>query len=176
MADWRSICLFFSLLILGGAALLRPGEAAAASDGKIQFNRDIRPIFSENCFAYHGLDAKRRKAKLRLDTPEAAFTALEDKFPINAGKIAESEVWNRVTSDDPEEQMPPPKSHKNLTAAQKETIKEWIEQGAPYQKHWSFEAPAKPPVPTVADPGSANPIDAFLQARLKEEGLSSRRW
>ncbi len=121
---------------------------SARADDKLQFNRDIRPIFSDNCFSCHGTDAKKREAKLRLDTAEGAYKANDDgEFPIKPGDLAKSDAWQRITSDDKDEIMPPPKSHKKLTAAQKETIKRWIEQGAPYQKHWAFEVPVLPPVP-----------------------------
>jgi len=69
---------------------------------------------------------------------------------ITPGDLTKSELWQRITTDDKDEVMPPPKAHKTLTATQKETLKRWIEQGAPYQKHWAFEAPIKPPVPTLA--------------------------
>ena len=114
--------------------------SAHAAAEPLQFNRDIRPILSENCFACHGLDEKDRKAKLRIDLPEAAFA--KNKYgeaAIVPGKPEESLVWQRIIETDPDEIMPPPKSHKKLKPAQKQTIRAWIEQGAPYQKHWAFE-------------------------------------
>ncbi|MCW1925058.1 PSD1 and planctomycete cytochrome C domain-containing protein [Luteolibacter arcticus] len=142
----------------------------AAADEAPHFNRDVRPILSDKCFACHGFDPAHREADLRLDTPEGA-QALTDggKAAIKPGSIKDSEAWLRILSDDPDEVMPPPKSHKTLSPAEKEVIKKWIEAGAPYEKHWAFVAPARPPVPPSPD---ANPIDAFLAARLKQEGLA----
>ena len=129
----------------------------------LQFNRDIRPILSENCFACHGFDEKERKAKLRLDVPEAAFA--KDKAgiaPIISGKPEKSLVWQRIVSSDPDEVMPPPDSHRQLNEKQKAILKRWIEEGAPYQKHWAFEAPAKQ---------AKGNIDSFIHAALKTQGL-----
>ncbi|MFM7605330.1 MAG: c-type cytochrome domain-containing protein, partial [Prosthecobacter sp.] len=113
---------------------------AAAAVEPLSFNRDIRPILSENCFACHGFDSKKREADLRLDTPEAAYTAKKDGvFPIKPGDLEKSEIWQRIISTHEDDLMPPPKSHKKLTQKQKDTLKLWIEQGAPYQKHWAFE-------------------------------------
>src|SRR5436190_13997920 len=108
-----------------GAGVLSSASAAA----KGQFNRDIRPILSDNCFSCHGIDAKKREAKLRLDTAGGLLEKGESgAIPVVAGDLAKSEVWLRVNSDDKDEVMPPPKAHKTLTAAQKDTIKRWIEQ------------------------------------------------
>jgi hypothetical protein len=134
----------------------------------------VRPILSDNCFSCHGIDAKKREAKLRLDIVEGAHVEGESgAVPITPGDLKKSEVWLRIISDDKDEIMPPPKSHKTLTAAQKETIKRWIEQGAPYQKHWAFEVPVKSAVPEVTSQGAGvrSPIDAFILARLEKEGL-----
>ena len=142
-----------------------------AAEDKIQFNRDIRPILSENCFACHGLDAKKREAKLRLDSAEGAFKPNDDgDLAIKPGDLAKSGLWERINSTDKDDVMPPPKSHKTLTAAQRATIKRWIEQGAPYQKHWAFEAPVRPELPAISTP-PGNPVDAFILARLEKEAL-----
>ncbi len=156
--------IFLSLLLLARAAAV---ESPVPS--KPEFNRDIRPIFSDNCFACHGADAKKREADLRLDLPESAFAQRDGVTSLVPGDLAKSEVWQRIVATDVDDLMPPPKSHKKLTSAQKETIKRWIEQGAHYQKHWAFEAPAPRAVPATA--GAANPIDAFLEQRLAVEGL-----
>jgi hypothetical protein len=132
------------------------------SEERLTFNRDIRPIFSNACFACHGFDAKERKADLRLDTAEGARADLGGYAAIVPGDPGKSEVWLRILSDDEDEVMPPPEHHKPLTAAEKETIRRWIEQGAEYQQHWSFVAPEKAELPL---PGIANPIDSFLQQR-----------
>jgi hypothetical protein len=139
----------------------------------IEFNRDIRPILSDACFACHGFDPKSRKAKLRLDAPEGAFAERNGVTPIKPFELQGSELWRRVSSTDADVVMPPPDSKKKLTARQRETLRLWIEQGAKYQKHWSFEPITRPRVPEIQNPHAAirNPVDAFLLARLDLEGL-----
>jgi hypothetical protein len=154
------------------ALLVLPLTARAAADAPVQFNRDVRPILADNCFACHGFDAKARKARLRLDVPEGAFAQRKGSVPIKPGDPQGSEVWARINADDPEEAMPPPRSRKQLTAAQKEIIRRWIAQGAPYQKHWSFEPIYRPAVPVVA--GARTAIDAFLLDRIRHHGLTPR--
>ena len=139
------------------------------ADDKVTFNRDIRPILSDQCFACHGFDAHERKADLRLDTPEGAFADLGGYRAFVPGKPEESEAWIRIISTDEDEVMPPSDFHKSLNKKQKETLKRWIEQGAEYQAHWSFVPPTEPDVPEIA--GAENPIDAFIQRRLEKEGL-----
>jgi hypothetical protein len=149
------------------------GCCLVANGGDISFNRDVRPILSENCFACHGLDAKQRKADLRLDLPESAFAKHDGGFPVKPGDLEQSEAWRRINSDDDAEIMPPVSTKKKLTAEQKATIRRWIEQGARYQKHWAFEAPVAPPLPEVKQPGwMRNPVDRFILARLEKEGLA----
>lgn len=166
--------LGFALAFVLGSPLL-----AAAAD--VTFNRDVRSILSENCFACHGFDAKQRKADLRLDIPAGAYAARDERFAIKPGDLAKSEVWERINSDDPNVAMPPPSTKKKLTEEQKQTIRRWIEQGAVYQKHWAFEAPVKPnePVPpadSVAKQAGwpRNAVDRFILERLAREGLSPR--
>jgi cytochrome c553 len=156
-----------ALLILVAVALpIRADE--------VNFNRDVRPILAEHCFACHGFDAKARKARLRLDVPEGALVKRRGVYAIVPGKPEESEVWSRIVSQEPGEVMPPPETNKPLSAAQKEILKKWIEQGAKYQKHWSFEPITRPAVPESADHQwpIINPIDAFILARLAREKLS----
>ncbi|HUY91562.1 MAG TPA: DUF1549 domain-containing protein, partial [Pirellulales bacterium] len=143
-----------------------------AAAGELSFNRDIRPILSENCFACHGLDAKQRQADLRLDVAEGSLAERDGKFAVKPGDLVQSELWKRVNSADPDELMPPPETKKTLTAEQKETLRRWIEQGAAYQKHWAFEPPVKAPEPAVRDAAWArNGVDRFILARLEAEGL-----
>src|SRR5581483_4251907 len=111
--------------------------------GTIEYNRDVRPILAENCFACHGPDSAARKKNLRLDNREDALAA----GVIEPGKPERSEVIDRIFADDPKQLMPPAKSHKKLTAAQKETLRKWIAEGAEYQPHWSFIPPVRPQVP-----------------------------
>jgi hypothetical protein len=145
-----------------------------ATEPAISFSRQIRPLLSENCFTCHGPDDKTRKAKLRLDTKAGAFAKLRGgRFAIVPGKISASELVSRVCSQDPEEQMPPPKSGKKLTPQQQDLLRRWIDQGAPWAEHWAFVPPVKPALPGVANPAwSRNEIDAFILARLEKEGLA----
>ena len=143
---------------------------SAAPAGPVQFNRDVRPILSDQCFACHGFDAKKRKAGLRLDVAEGAYAANKDgRIAVKPGDLAGSELWKRIQSSDPDEVMPPPSAHKTVDAAQREVLKRWIEQGAKYQRHWSLEAPSRPSVPPVN--GVSHPVDRFIRARLAQEGL-----
>lgn len=138
-------------------------SVGAAAPGKIEFNRDVRPILSENCFACHGFDPKHREGDLRLDTFEGATEDRDGAHGIVPGDLSKSDVWQRIISEDKDEVMPPPKSHKPpLTAKQRETLKAWIEQGAKYEAHWAFIPPQK-------HPGGG--IDHFIQKRLAEENL-----
>src|SRR4051794_16947954 len=146
---------------------------AAAAEKKLDFNRDVRPILSENCFQCHGFDEKARQAELRLDTPDSALAKHDDVTPIVPGHPEQSELWRRVATDDESEMMPPADSHRVLKPEQKETLKRWIEQGAPYAKQWSFIPPVKAEVPAVSDENwPRNEIDNFILARLDAEKLS----
>jgi len=140
---------------------------APAAEPTLAFNRDIRPILSENCFSCHGFDEKARKAKLRLDLPAEAMREHKGGIPIVPGDLAKSEAWQRITSDDPEDVMPPPKSHLKLSAQDKATLKAWIEQGAKYETHWAFTAPK-----VTAAPAAGHPIDAFIGETLRKKGLT----
>lgn len=161
----KPIALPFALAVsafVGGAAF---------GQEKLEFNRDIRPILAEACLRCHGPAAK--KGGLRLDVREDAIKPGRSKVAaIVEGKPEASELVRRIDSKDEEEVMPPPSSHKTLKPAEKEILKKWIAQGATYQKHWSLETPVKPAIPQT---GGANPIDAFLAARLKKEVLQRSR-
>lgn len=152
---------------------------AAETPATIQFNRDIRPILSENCFHCHGQDANHREAKLRLDVRDDATRDRDGFFVIAPGKPEESELIARLLSKDPEEQMPPPTSNKHVTPEQTALLRRWIAEGAPYEKHWAFVAPVRAPIPRPVAQLSAlnsqlstNPIDAFVLARLEAEKLA----
>jgi hypothetical protein len=157
------VCLL--LIVLDGVAF------SADADDRVSFNRDVRPILSDHCFACHGFDEKKREADLRLDTAEGATADLGGYQAIAAGSLSDSEVWNRIVTDDEDMLMPPAEFNKPLTEEEKGIVRRWIEQGAVYQQHWSFVAPQRPPVPKVAD--VTHPIDAFLQSRLQQQGLES---
>src|SRR5262249_54450324 len=144
-----------------------------ATELPIEFNRDIRPILAQSCFPCHGSDEHARKAKLRLDRAESAYAKHDEITPIVPRDFTASEGWRRIHATDPDDEVPPPSSHRSLGAEQKARIKAWIEQGAPYAEHWAFVAPVRPPVPGTNGPsGAANPIDAFVRARLAQEGLA----
>jgi len=170
-----ALALALDLLAAAAACPFRPAgaddkpAAAPKAGGRVQYNRDIRPILAENCFACHGPDSAARKADLRLDRRADAIAA----GAITPGDPKKSSVIERVCSDDPAEVMPPPKALKKLTPAQKDLLKLWIVDGAEYQQHWSFLAPTRPPVPALADAGWVkNPVDAFILAKLRQTGLS----
>ena len=135
----------------------------------IHFGRDVRPILSENCFACHGPDEKKREAKLRLDDEASAKATREGVTAIVPGNPEKSAIIERILTKDPDDVMPPPKMHKTISPAQVATLKEWIKQGAKWGKHWSYETVVKSTVPKNAE---KHPIDAFLSARLAAEHLA----
>jgi hypothetical protein len=141
----------------------------ASAQERLQFNRDIRPILTENCYACHGPDQNHRKADLRLDLREAAL----EESAIVPGKPEASEVITRILTADADELMPPPDSHKKLTESEKAILQRWVSEGAEYQLHWAFEKPVRPTVPEIRSAKSEahNAIDAFVLARLEQEGL-----
>ena len=151
-------------------------RAAEPSDRPIDFNREIRPILSNRCFACHGPDAGRRKGvgkPLRLDTEAGAFEDLGGYAAIVKGKPADSELITRVRSDDPDEVMPPPKHAQKLPAADIAKLARWIDQGAPYARHWAYVKPTRPELPEVKAAGRPrNPVDRFILARIEREGLT----
>lgn len=153
------------------AGAVRPAARAAGQGGAqpISFNRDIRPILSNNCFACHGPDEKQRETKFHFDTREAAF--LEDGI-IVPGSAATSVLIKMITHPDPEHRMPPRDSGHALTARQIELLRRWIDEGAKWDTHWAYTPPMRPDLPAVdkADWGR-NPIDRFILARLEREGL-----
>ncbi len=138
----------------------------------IGFNRDIRPILSDTCFKCHGPDEAQRKADMRLDVREAIFGD-DSAGPIVRGKPNESELFRRITSDDPDERMPPAGSGLALSKQQIDIIRQWIEQGAPWQQHWSFVRPSQPSLAGFKDPSwQRTPIDHFVLDRLQAEKLA----
>jgi len=186
-----------SLLI--SISLLVPGAVFA---GPVDFSRDIQPLLSENCYHCHGPDAKAREAKLRLDVadgPEGAYRTSDGITVVKPGDSKNSELVERIFSTDEDDLMPPKKSNRKLTEAQKELLKRWVEEGAKWGEHWAFVAPKRPAAPGAAEltaklgelrkqdaaragllekqiPALAkwarNPIDAFLLAKLVGEGFA----
>ena len=139
-----------------------------APSNAIEFNRDIRPILSENCFACHGHDKNRRKAKLRLDVREVAV----ERGAIVPGKPEESKLVEHIFAENPDDRMPPPDSRKVLTPAQKLLLKAWIAAGAVYEPHWAYIPPKRPEVPKTKDTAwCRNPIDAFILQGLEAKAV-----
>ena len=139
----------------------------------VQFNRDIRPILSDNCFHCHGPDSAKRKAKLRLDRDTGLFGQTENGVAVVPGKPDQSEVYTRMISDDEDELMPPAKSNHVLSKTDKDLVKRWILEGAKWEGHWAFIAPKKAAEPPVKNVGWVrNPIDRFILARIEAAGLA----
>jgi hypothetical protein len=150
------------------AILLVAWATHAAAAEKVEFNRDVRPILADKCFFCHGPDAAHREADLRLDIRDEAV-ATQALVP---GKPELSGVVARIFSTDDEELMPPPHANKKLSDHEKEILKRWIGQGAEYQGHWAYITPKRPTPPEVdASIGVNNPIDSFVQHRLRQENL-----
>ena len=159
------------LWLLAPGLLVRAGGKEPAAP-VVDFNRDLRPIFSEICFKCHGPDANKRKAKLRLDTREGAFADHVGRKPFVPGDLANSEAWRRINARDTDDLMPPAASGMKLTVQQVKLFGDWIKQGAHYADHWSLVPPVTPPLPKVKKTSwSKNGIDRFILARLEQEKL-----
>ncbi|MBC7817808.1 MAG: DUF1549 domain-containing protein, partial [Planctomycetaceae bacterium] len=142
----------------------------------VEFNRDVRPILSETCYACHGPDANKREAELRLDTEAGLFGANSKTKPVVAGTPGESELIKRVTSSDSEQLMPPVDSGKKLSPRDIAVLKKWVEQGAKWQGHWAYLKPVRAAVPKGNEAGfTRNDIDRFLLAKLHAAGLKPSR-
>lgn len=136
---------------------------------EVSFSRDILPVLSDRCFHCHGPDESHREADLRLDLEESAKEDWGGYAPVTPNRLDESEVWQRITSDDPDTMMPPPDSHrKPLSESEREAIRTWILTGAKWGKHWSFEKPVRPSLANEHQ----HPIDAFVMAKLEDHGLA----
>ena len=162
--------LQLTIIVLAALSLTIFSTSYRASAQKpIDFNREIRPILSDNCFSCHGPDDQQRKAKLRFDTKEGAFAKTG---VIIAGDANNSRLMKRITSTNPDTVMPPPESGHKLTPLQIDSFKRWIEEGAKWNEHWAFTAPKKNDPPTVQNSAWVrNPIDNFILARLEKENL-----
>jgi len=160
------------LRLLACAGWLGAGFAASAAD-RLSYDRDVRPILADNCFGCHGPDEHDRKAGLRLDAPQPVTPPTDSGLPaIVPGKPDESELIARILAADADVLMPPPESHKSLSAAQKETIRRWIAAGAAYEPHWAYLPPVRPALPAVRNMAwPRNAIDRFILAQLEQEGL-----
>ncbi|MDX2029632.1 MAG: DUF1553 domain-containing protein [Blastocatellia bacterium] len=158
-----------ALAVIGGAIGLFYSVSADNTKGRVDFNREIRPILADGCFTCHGPDEKTRKARLRFDTKEGAFAKSGVIVP---GDAAKSRLIDRITSRDPAAVMPPPATGHKLTERQIELLRQWINEGAQWNEHWAFLPPARPEAPKVGAPAWVkNPIDSFVLARLEKEGM-----
>ncbi|MFV2070678.1 MAG: DUF1549 domain-containing protein, partial [Pirellulales bacterium] len=164
---WRSVTW---PVIYGSFGLLFALSPLLQAKESVQFTRDVRPILAKHCFVCHGADEEAREADLRLDTAEGATADLGGYQAVAPGKTEASELVTRIFSDDDQERMPP---EGTLTDHEKETLRQWIAEGAEYQTHWAFVAPVRPPLPEVANRDWAcNPIDPFVVAQLERAGLA----
>ena len=159
------------VLIAWGVLFATQGTRPALAGSPIDFDREIRPILSEYCYACHGPDQKARKADLRLDRKEDAFRDRSGYAVVVPGRVEESELIQRVTSQDADEMMPPPKFKKRPSSKQIDLLSRWIKDGAKWEGHWSYTLPASIAVPPVRDRRwPRNSIDHFVLARLESEG------
>ena len=163
-----SLALAFLLSFLAFAAQPPPGAAG----GSVDFQRDVRPILSDNCFQCHGPDEGTRQAGLRLDIKVGAFSQRDKGMPVVPGDLEGSLLYQRITQENEMLLMPPVYSGKELTQEQVEILKRWIEEGACWDLHWSFQALERPDLPKVKnEEWVRNPVDRFVLARLEAEGL-----
>ena len=145
---------------------------AATPAASIEFARDVRPILANNCFQCHGPDPAHREGKLRLDVWPTAGKTRGGQAVVNSANLSDSELIERITSDDPDVRMPPPDSGKSLKPDQIETLRRWVLAGAKYEQHWAFVPPQRPAIPAVKNQAWVrNPIDSFVLDRLEREGL-----
>ncbi len=148
--------------------LARPGAV------EIDFNRDIRPVLSGNCFQCHGPDAAKRKAGLRLDTRKGAIEARDGVRAIDPARLAKSELLARITATDPDTRMPPPEANSRLAPEQVKLLSAWVKAGGEYDRHWAFNQPVRRPLPGLAPERRAwakNAVDVFVAAKLAEAGV-----
>jgi len=174
---WAAVLAVLRLSVASSIVLV--GSVVGASDSPtVNFNRDIKPILSNNCFKCHGPDAAERQGGadgLRLDKPDGSDGALADlggHAAIVPGDPEKSELVTRIASADPETRMPPAGSGKQLTPHEVELLTQWIKSGAEYSRHWSYEPPVRPAVPAVRDANwSRGDLDRFVLDRIEREGL-----
>lgn len=169
--------LVSSILTMVSCGMELPTDVADAYvdlPEEVDFSLHVKPILSDKCFFCHGPDKAKQKAGLRLDEPEAAYSRSTEsgKRAIVPRKAHQSELVERILSEDPDYVMPDPESHLQLTAHEKAVLVKWIEQGAVYKPHWAFTKPTKPSIPQVVNAKSAvNPIDHFVRSKLEEQKL-----
>jgi len=170
--SWRVLVsrrrtVFIRIPTLGWLVLAAAALPLSAATPPVSFNREVRPILSNNCFFCHGTDPNHRKADRRFDTREGALADIKGVRAVVPGRPSDSDLITRILSTDPDVQMPPPKSNKTITDAEKETLRLWIEEGAKYEPHWAFVAPVRPEVPA-----GVNAIDFFVGKTLTDNALT----
>lgn len=154
---------------LGIPFLILCSQSPGIAEEPVSFSRDILPILSDRCFHCHGPDPSHRKADLRLDLEEETKRTSDGVTILAPGSLENSELWYRIITDEEDDLMPPPDSHrKPLSESERDLIRRWIEDGAPWGNHWAFEKPERPELPSDA----THPVDAFIQQRLAEENLA----
>lgn len=159
----RSLSQFLCVMWICGAVSL--------ADEPVRYNRDVLPILADHCFACHGFDSAKREAGLRLDQRSGALRELESgTHAIVPGNSQKSELFRRISAADVSVQMPPPATGRSLTAAERETLRKWIEQGAEYESHWAYLPPQKIEPPAIAD--TRWPIDRFIRAKLLQKKMA----
>lgn len=140
-----------------------PAQEHAGKPVAVDFNRDIRPILSDKCFRCHGPDDSKREASLRLDSSDGLQADLGGYAAVVPGDLNESVLVSKITHSDPDQRMPPADSGRSLTQHEIDLISTWIQQGAVWQKHWSFIPPVRPELPKIeAENWPKNPIDWFV--------------
>ncbi len=183
MSRFRHACavLLWMLIVpmmterLSAAESLPADRLTTDAPTPVIYSRDIKPILSENCYTCHGPDANQRKAKLRLDTHEGATGEYRsDRYAVVPGDLTASTLIQRITTDDEFDRMPPVDSGKDLSAREIDLLQRWVADGAPFDRHWSYQPPVRPEVPTPAAHAERvrNPIDAYVFSRLESEGLA----
>jgi len=159
---------------LGVAAAIGTGWVSIHAQDQISYNRDIRPLLSQNCFSCHGADEGTREANLRLDNFESATSpSRKGRTAIAPGSLENSQMVARIFSDDPDEIMPPPDSGRKLNEGQKQLLSRWIESGANYEQHWAFVPPTRPTPPeeSLKSNWPQNELDQFVLSRMQDHGL-----
>ncbi len=167
-------------MFIRSAVLIAVAGESFAFAGAIDFSRDIQPILSENCYHCHGPDAKARKAELRLDQKEGAMRVQDGVAVVKPGDSKASALIERIFTTDTDDVMPPLKSNRTLTTAQKELLRRWVDEGAKWGEHWAFVAPERPVEPGVADCGLRiadwEKRDAALGAKLRSQQAALEKW
>ena len=161
----QTISLFFVTFVITANTF--------GAEGEVDFSRDILPLLSDNCFKCHGPDEANRKAKLRFDKHDASLEELKKgRATIVPGKSSESELYARLTAEDPDDRMPPPDTGKKLSEKEIELIRKWIDGGAKWAGHWAFQPPEPQKIPaSVKGWRVNNPVDNFIHASLARAGL-----